>query len=717
MTLTYDVEANDLLEKATKIHCICAKDNLRKYAFTDHPWPDKDGCLADFTELVSKTDSLVCHNELWYDLPLLSKFLGWEYDLTGKGHTLNGRPIEFIDTLVDSRWLQPDRQVPKDIGWTEEQKKKIGAHSLEAWGYRVAKRKPQVEDWRDQHISVYIHRCTEDVDINEKTFYALMDEMRGYFGGRTWQETRENARLVCSIEHVYSHLFAKQARHGIKFNIKAAEELIEVMDKEREELAAGIEPHLPLTDITKSELAHYKFPASPRNMDGGFSVNFYKFLKRTGAELKEGNVVVWEGKEYKEPFPEYLTTQKPLTLSNQAGLKDYFLSKGWKPTMYNVKRGKDNKPLRVNGKMINTSPQMRDREGNICPNLARIDDDTVRKILRYDAVSRRRTVIKSYKHEDKGWLNHPRLKVDGRLPAEANTGGCVTGRVTHKVVANIPRPSSKVYGRETRALFYVDEGQYYQVGYDASGLEARVEAQETFILDGGAYAKELLEGDPHTNNAILWGLFTEEGEPDRNLAKPGKYGLVYGAQPAKLAATLKKPLSQAEELFNAFWDARPALRQRIDQLIREWEGNNKKYITGLDGRPLSVRAKHSIFNTRAQSSGAIVMKLAACIMAESVKQAGLTDCNRILSYHDEEAFEVPKKHVKWKRVLDEEEGKRLQLETYHSKPVKINNKWFTGYCKIGELGIQSIERAGKFFKFKVPLTGEYMIGRNWAETH
>ena len=36
---------------------------------------------------------------------------------------------------------------------------------------------------------------------------------------------------------------------------------------------------------------------------------------------------------------------------------------------------------------------------------------------------------------------------------------------------------------------------------------------------------------------------------------------------------------------------------------------------------------------------------------------------------------------------------------------------------LGCLAVQAIELAGKHFGFPCPTTGEYKIGKNWAETH
>ena len=37
--------------------------------------------------------------------------------------------------------------------------------------------------------------------------------------------------------------------------------------------------------------------------------------------------------------------------------------------------------------------------------------------------------------------------------------------------------------------------------------------------------------------------------------------------------------------------------------------------------------------------------------------------------------------------------------------------------EVGKIAVDSIRRAGEFFKLRVPLKAEYRVGNNWAETH
>lgn len=36
---------------------------------------------------------------------------------------------------------------------------------------------------------------------------------------------------------------------------------------------------------------------------------------------------------------------------------------------------------------------------------------------------------------------------------------------------------------------------------------------------------------------------------------------------------------------------------------------------------------------------------------------------------------------------------------------------------VGNMAVESIREAGRILKFRVPLDGEFKVGRNWAETH
>ena len=104
--------------------------------------------VPQMMDFMDTCDVCVMHNGVGYDWPLLRKLYGYEYQ--GKK----------IDTLLMSRLQQPERSRP--IGCN------AGPHSIEAWGMRLGRSKPEHEDW-SRFSKEMLHRCTEDVEIQHQT--------------------------------------------------------------------------------------------------------------------------------------------------------------------------------------------------------------------------------------------------------------------------------------------------------------------------------------------------------------------------------------------------------------------------------------------------------------------------------------------------------------------------------------------------------------------
>src|SRR5690606_31604826 len=56
---------------------------------------------------------------------------------------------------------------------------KKAPHSVEAWGYRVGRGKPEHNEW-GKFSEEMLHRCSEDVEIQELIYKALLKEASGY---------------------------------------------------------------------------------------------------------------------------------------------------------------------------------------------------------------------------------------------------------------------------------------------------------------------------------------------------------------------------------------------------------------------------------------------------------------------------------------------------------------------------------------------------------
>jgi DNA polymerase I len=117
------------------------------------------------------------------------------------------------------------------------------------------------------------------------------------------------------------------------------------------------------------------------------------------------------------------------------------------------------------------------------------------------------------------------------------------------------------------------------------------------------------------------------------------------------------------------------------QLIRP----GRPYLIGIDGRRIHVRSGHAALNTLLQSAGALIMKRALVLLHNSLAANTLTAGKFwfVANIHDE-----------W------------QIECLPEVAEDI-----------GKMAAGCIAAAGEFYGFKCPLKGNYVIGKNWAETH
>lgn len=111
------------------------------------------------------------------------------------------------------------------------------------------------------------------------------------------------------------------------------------------------------------------------------------------------------------------------------------------------------------------------------------------------------------------------------------------------------------------------------------------------------------------------------------------------------------------------------------------------YVPSIDGRKIYVRKYmgkvlvHTALNCLLQANGSIVTKRALIIANEAIKTKGL-DAYQIVFYHDEAAYDCNPS------CADE----------------------------VGMIIVDSMKKAGEYYNLKIPITGEYVIGRDWS-TH
>lgn len=294
------------------------------------------------------------------------------------------------------------------------------------------------------------------------------------------------------------------------------------------------------------------------------------------------------------------------------------------------------------------------------------------------------------------WLKHCSVYGDGRIHGEVVTNACISGRCAHKRPNMGQVPSvGHAFGAECRALFYAPEG-WMLVGADASGLELRALAAWLAYWDNGEYASLVSnpESDIHTYNAELFGIYDKNSGPIskaiRDLSKRLIYCILYGGGAKKTGSIISpdknedQQYREGKKTIDTFYKNLPAIKALKDTIDKKIDA--KGYLTGIDGRQLQIRSRHSALNQLLQSTGAITVKKATCIVYEDMVNKGLVfgeDWALVAHVHDEIQTLIRPQYV----------------EMYK------------------ELAIDSFRKAGEYFNLKCPLTGEAKEGKNWMETH
>lgn len=306
-----------------------------------------------------------------------------------------------------------------------------------------------------------------------------------------------------------------------------------------------------------------------------------------------------------------------------------------------------------------------------------------------------------------GWLDvvHP----DGKIRPTLNYNGAYTHRMTCSS-PNLQQVSSE---GEMRELWISSPG-YVLVGVDAKALELRLLAHYVAKYDGGAWAKEVLSGDPHTANQHAMGLWS------RDTAKRIIYAYPYGAGDSKLGSIwlvddkdnwekidcAKKNKGNPED-WKPRWEVlgltHPVSKTEIGKAIKKLplfgaiervkkagviSIREKGYVHGLDGRKVRSDTAHSysVIATLCQSAGAIVMKAAIYLCPVVFDAYGLVDgvdYHFVMYIHDE-----------------------FQIECLPEKKELVK-----------AAGIEAIQLAGEMLNLRIPMDGDGKDGMNWKETH
>ena len=276
---------------------ICYTYDTESKQFVCHTEP------TTLTPLLNKADSIVAHNLIGFDGPMLNRLWGTKLSLK-----------KSRDTLVMSRLWNPSIE---------------DGHSLDAWGKRLGKKKSDYQRiyWRLQGVRQYDKKdnshwdkpnipllmayCRRDVEVLVLLEEKLTAELDG------WGESIE-------LEHQVAAIVKKQEDHGFKFDREKAQVLQASLSGEIADIENALQEVFPpivekrVSEKTGKQLKDRVTPFNPASRQQiaerlqGLGIEFDK-------KTEKGSIIVDEKVLEKIDLPEakmisrYLLLQKRVT--------------------------------------------------------------------------------------------------------------------------------------------------------------------------------------------------------------------------------------------------------------------------------------------------------------------------------------------------------------------------------------------------------------------
>ena len=289
-----DLETNGLLETVDTIWLAITKDPVTNEVktFSDHD--EKSEPLKDLTTYLDKFNSIIGHNLIAYDLPVMVKILNWKPKAD----------VKLVDTMIISQLNNFRRE---------------GKHSLANFGkiLKDAKGDSPAFDHYSEEMKVY---GIQDINLTHKVYKYVADE------AQTLIANRPNFKTALQTEHAIAEICARQVTTKWNFNTKLAKEFYEQLTAEMKVIEDEINPTLkPRKVLIDKEPKKAKYL-----QDGRFSAVSARMLSEfTGTEIKQTDTDKWKPNKLFQRFK-----MVEADLGNMDQVRGMLLDNGWEPSMY-----------------------------------------------------------------------------------------------------------------------------------------------------------------------------------------------------------------------------------------------------------------------------------------------------------------------------------------------------------------------------------------------
>lgn len=604
----FDIETDGLLDTVSKIHCL-------SYASFNGEELIKKGTLSTKEEIINfisdcENETLVGHNIILYDIPVLEKLLGLEIK------------SKLIDTLALSWYLYPERV----------------SHGLEDWGEDLGYKKPEISDWENLSLEEYSFRCESDVEINTRLFKNQLDYLYKLYDFDT-------QRISNLISYLSFKLSCAREQEIVKTKIdkRAVLKHLKNLKDLREEKINDLKRAMPKVILWKE----VNPPQKLYKKDGSLSKRGEKWLnllEKEGLPPDYNNPILIEN-GFEEPNPQSVTQ-----------LKNWLFSLGWEPETFEYRKN-------VKGE-INEVPQIY-VGSKVCPSIEKLYsiEPTLERLDMLSLIKHRIGVFKGFlENMDSKDFVIPRIR-----------GFTNTLRFKHsKPIVNLPKVFL-FYGKEIRGSIIAPDEDHILCGSDMSSLEDSTKQHYMFFFDPEYVTQMRVPGfDPHIDIAVLSGLMTEEQSKTykkikkknsdfekglcekpteeelkelqkldliRGIAKTINFAGIYGAGPSKIAQSAGLSLKEATKLHKTYWDRNKAVKLvakacKIKKVKTEF-GEQLWLLNPLSNFYYSLRYEKDVFSTLNQGSGVYCFDL----WVRKVREKGI---KIMFQMHDEIAFPLKK---------------------------------------------------------------------------
>ena len=623
----------DIIKKAYKYPVVVDLEG-------DSLHPTKFHCMGwcDFKNGVQTTTDYNKMREVLSSADLVIGHNFWLWDQFHVKRLLGDYTYNIIDTIAISNYLR-NRRV---------------AHSLESYEAEAGVKKVQVENWEEGSIELYLHRVTEDVKINTNILFIFLKHLGILYD--------EDEMILSSIRYV-SYIYENY--HYYRYN---------PFDIDKERVEKNISHLESIRDATRSML----ISKMPNVMEEKTKPN--KVYKKDGTLSEQGKKWFMLLEEYNQPLDSesVMVVKEGPNPDSTEQRKAWLFSLGWKPKTF-----KDG----ANGPV----PQEKDKDGNLCESVLKLDDPAIPLLEDYGVINHR--------------LAHYLYKFR-EIEAYADIQGLTnTLRVKHRNLVNLPKISKK-YGEYVRGCLTCGDDEVI-IGSDLSSLENYTRTNLICDIDPSSIT-DLLDPDfdTHLDMATYAGLCSKEDvewykrenklvDQDKNYvisdiprykalkeirgqAKTTNYAALYGIGATKLSKDLGVSLKKAVALLEGFWLKNFAVK-RFSDSCRIKEVYGEKWVQApYNGFWLSLRSQKDIFSTLNQGFGAYVFTL-------------------------------------WKREIIRDLGNGFLTAEFHDE-IAIKCKK-TDVERVKKAIPEALDRVNKYLNLKVPIRCEVHEGKYYSDVH